>query len=227
LSLPAYPEPQLSAFAWTIVLAVVVAVVVFLIIELGRRTQRVVIRRALVVIPIVALCVAGLAIAFGQITGESADLVLFSGQDAMGSIVDQAKTLSLSTLALIIVFKGLAYGLSLGSARGGPTFPAMFLGIVAGLLASHLPGFPETPAVAALMGAATVSVLGLPLSSIILALVVSQAGLATAPLVIVAVVVAFITTKLLAARRLPEAGAATVAPGHDAARTVTASAVEP
>jgi len=225
LSLPDYAQPDLSAFAWVIVLAVVVAVVAFFIVELGRRTQAVVSKRALVVIPIAALLVAGLAIAFGQITGESADLVLLSGQDAMGPIVDHPASLSVSALALLIVFKGLAYGLSLGSARGGPTFPAMFLGIVGGLVASHLPGFSETPAVAALMGAATVSVLGLPLASIILAIVVSQAGLGTAPLIIVAVVVAFITTRLLSARRDSAAGAAAGEPGHHAASaTATASA---
>ena len=175
-----------------------------------------------------ALLVACLAIAFGQITGESADLVLLSGQDSMGPIVDQATSLSVSTLALLILFKGLAYGLSLGSARGGPTFPAMFLGIVAGLVASHLPGFPETPAVAALMGAAAVSVLGLPLSSIILAVLVSQTGVATAPLIIVAVVVAFITTRLLSARRDAAASAANRGPGHDgASATATAVAAGP
>ena len=36
----------------------------------------------------------------------------------MGSIVHDAASLSLGTLALIIVFKGLAYGVSLGSAPG-------------------------------------------------------------------------------------------------------------
>lgn len=165
LSLPAYHEPTVAAFAWTVLLAVVVAVVVFVIVELGRRTQGFVSRRRLVLIPIAALIVAGLAIAFGQITGQPANLVLFPGQEAMGPIVTQAATLSVSTLVLLILFKGLAYATSLGSARGGPTFPAMFLGIVGGLLVSHL-GFSETPAVAALMGAATVAVLRLPLSAI-------------------------------------------------------------
>ena len=97
-------------------------------------------------------------------------------------------------MALLIVLKGLAWGVSLGAARGGPTFPAMFLGIVAGLLAAHLPGFAETPAVAVLMGAACVSVLRSPLSSIVIALVVSGAGIDVAPLVIVGVVVAFLAT---------------------------------
>lgn len=144
LSLPDYAQPDVSAFAWTIVLAVA-AVVVFFIIELGRRTQGFVKKRALVVIPIAALLVAGLAIAFGQITGESADLVLLSGQDSMGPIVDQATSLSVSTLALLILFKGLAYGLSLGSARGGPMFPAMFLGIVAASSPRICPGSLRPP----------------------------------------------------------------------------------
>ena len=58
-------------------------------------------------------------------------------------LVSQAGTWSLAALAWLIVFKGLAYGLSLGSFRGGPTFPALFLGAAAGIMASHLPGFPS------------------------------------------------------------------------------------
>ena len=48
-----------------------------------------------------------------------------------------------------------------------------------------------------------VSVLQLPLSSIIIALLVTQAGAGVVPLIIVGVVVAYIATKVLAARRLP------------------------
>ena len=89
--------------------------------------------------------------------------------------------------------------------RGGPTFPAIFLGIAGGLLALHLPGFSETPAVGVLVGATVVSVLQLPLSSIIIALLVTQAGAGVVPLIIVGVVVAYIATKVLAARRTPAA----------------------
>ena len=222
LSLPAYHEPTVSAFAWTIVLAIVVAIVVFAIVQIGRKAQEVVSRRPFVVIPLAALVVAGLAIAFGQITGKPADLVLFSGQDGMGQVVNQAATLSVSTLVLLILFKGLAYGISLGSGRGGPTFPAMFLGIVGGLLVSHV-GFAETPAVAALMGAATVAVLRLPLSSVILATVVSQAGLSSSPLIIVGVVVAYITVRVLDARR--DARAGTPAPTFPADGKVEPAAI--
>jgi hypothetical protein len=137
--------------------------------------------------------------------------VLLSGQDAMNPLVEQSATLPLATLALLFLFKGLAWGVSLGSARGGPTFPALFLGIVAGLLAAHLPGFAETPAVAALAGAMCVSILRLPLASVMVAMLLSQAGRATAPLIIVAVVAALITTELLAGRRGPAAGPAAAA----------------
>ena len=73
-------------------------------------------------------------------TDQSTDAVLFSGQDAFGSLFEDAPTLSLSILALLLLFKGVAWSISLGNFRGGPTFPALFLGAAAGLLAAHLPG---------------------------------------------------------------------------------------
>ena len=82
--------------------------------------------------PPAALVVGGLAIGFAQITGQPADTVLFSGQDALSSLIKQAPTLSLATLAFLLLFKGLAWSISLGNFRGGPTFPALFLGAAGG-----------------------------------------------------------------------------------------------
>jgi hypothetical protein len=152
-------------------------------------------------LPAVGLIVAGLAIAFSQATGKSVNEVLFSGESSLPGLVTQAGGWSLSAVGLLLVFKGLAYGLSLGSFRGGPTFPAVFLGATGGLLASHLPGFPVTPAVAVGMGAATAAVLRLPISAIVLAtLLTVQAGTADEPLIIVGVVVAYIVTLVLSGR---------------------------
>ena len=204
LALPPYHAPTISAFGWTIVLAAAVAVGVFVIARIGLVVNAATSRRPFVIVPLAALAVGVLAIAFGHFSGKPEDLVLFSGQDTMGAVVNQAASFSQSAFALFLIFKGLAYGVSLGSARGGPTFPAMFLGIVAGLLCAHLPGFSERPAVAALMGAGTVSILRLPLASIIIALVVSQAGASTTPLIIVAVVVAYLVVLALSAARLSE-----------------------
>ncbi len=46
----------------------------------------------------------------------------------------------MGALLLLVVCKGLAYGFSLSSFRGGPTFPAMFIGAAGGIALSHLPG---------------------------------------------------------------------------------------
>ena len=112
-----------------------------------------------------------------------------------------------------MLFKGAGWGISLGSFRGGPTFPALFLGAAAGMAASHLPGLALTPAVAVGMGAMTASMLRLPLSAIVLAVLLTyQGGLGTSPLIIVAVVVAYLVTNLLSPQEPPGMPAAATAP---------------
>ena len=201
LSLPHYREPNVAAFGWTVLLAVVCAVAVVLIVRIGRAIAAIVSKHPFVVISSRCSAGRGPGHRLRRDHRKARHLVLFSGQDTMGTLVASASTVSpRRRSATCVVFKGVAWGLSLGTGRGGPTFPAMFLGIVAGLLAAHLPGYAETPAVAALMGAATVSVLRLPLASVMIALIVSQAGLSTAPPIIVAVAAAYITAGSLDAR---------------------------
>ena len=130
-----------------------IAVVTFVIFRLAREAQRIATPRPFVFLPLAGLLVAGLGIAFSQTTDHGVNEVLFSGQDALGPLVANPGAWSLSALALLIAFKGLAYGVSLGTFRGGPTFPAMFLGAAAGLMAAQLPGFELTPAVAVGIGA--------------------------------------------------------------------------
>ena len=198
--LPPFGGPGWGDFGWTILLAVATAVVVFAIMELARWAKRLVDQRTFLLTIAAGLCVGGLAIAFAEATGESPDAVLFSGEEAFGKLFGQAASISLSTLALLLLFKGLAWSISLGNFRGGPTFPAIFLGVVAGLMAAHLPGYAETQAVAALIGAACVSVLRLPLSSVMIASLLSiKAGLAVAPLIVVAVAVAYLASEALTA----------------------------
>ena len=162
ISLPAFSTLTAAEFGWAIVLAVAAALGTFAITDLARRSAQVVARQPWLLIPAAALAVAGLAIGFAQITHQPADTVLFSGQDAFGSLIKQGTAVSLSTLAFLLLFKGLAWSISLGNFRGGPTFPALFIGAAGGLLAAHLPGFSETPAVAVLMAAAAVSILRAP-----------------------------------------------------------------
>lgn len=192
--------PGWGDFLWTIVVALAAAVISFVILELALRSKRIVERRIVPLTIIAGLVVGGLAIAFAEITDQSSLAVLFSGQESFGQLFDSASALSVGTLALLVLFKGLAWSVSLGNFRGGPAFPAIFLGVVGGLIASHLPGYSETLGVAALVGAMCVSVLRLPLSSVVIAtLLTAQAGLAVAPIVIVAVAVAYLASLTLTA----------------------------
>jgi len=198
--LPAFGGPGWGDFLWTIVLAVAIAVLAFGIMELARWSKRLVETHPYLLTVVAGLVVGVLAIAFAETTDLSENAVLFSGQEAFGSLFASATTISVSTLLLLFLFKGLAWSISLGSFRGGPTFPAIFLGVVAGLIASHLPGYAETQAVAALLGAMCVAILRLPLSSVMIALLLTvKAGIAVAPLVIVAVVIAYLTSLALSA----------------------------
>ena len=70
LTLPAYHRPTASAFAWTIPLAVAVAVVAYLIRTGGLGTQRIVKSRQFLLLPVCGLIVSGLAIAFAEATGK-------------------------------------------------------------------------------------------------------------------------------------------------------------
>ncbi len=126
--LPPFGGPGWGDFAWTIALAVGTAVTVFAIMELARWAKRLVDQSAFLLTVAAGLAVGGLAIAFAESTGQSPDAVLFSGEDSFGQLFGQATTISLSTLALLLLFKGLAWSVSLGNFRGGPTFPAIFLG---------------------------------------------------------------------------------------------------
>ena len=198
IALTSFSKPDWGDVGWTVLLALAAAVVTFAIVELARSTKRLVERRLLFLTMAAALVVGGLAIAFNEATGQPITAVLFSGQNAFGDLAKSESTLSLSTLTLLLVFKGLAWAISLGNFRGGPAFPALFLGASAGVLAAHLPGLAQTPAVAALMAAGCAAVLRLPLSSVVITLVlVSHAGVGLTSLIVVAAVVAFVTVEAL------------------------------
>ncbi len=225
LTLPHFGHPTAGQFGWTIVLAIVVAIVARATMLGGLRTYGVVSRRLLVFLPAVGLVVAGLAIAFHGATGRSVNEVLFSGQDGLPGLVAQAGGWSMSALVLLVLFKGLAYSLCLGSFRGGPTFPAIFLGAAGGIMASRLPGFALTPAVAVGIGAATVAVLRLPLSAVVLATLLSiKSGPGSEPLIIVGVVAAYLVTVVLTTKPAGTSPAApAAAPSPAPATGVTAS----
>jgi H+/Cl- antiporter ClcA len=130
--------------------------------------------------------------------------VLFSGQSALGPLLANSATYSLGALVLLVACKGLAYGASLSSFRGGPIFPALFVGAAGGMALSHAPGLPLVAGAAMGMGAMMVVMLRLPLTSVLIpTLLLLSDEVALMPLVIVAVAVAYVASSRLTATPLP------------------------
>jgi H+/Cl- antiporter ClcA len=210
LSLPDFPAPTWADIGWSVLLAVAAAVVVFGVRRIGLAVATLPPRRPYVVVPAAGAVVALLAIVFAQLSDHGVQEVLFSGQDTLPGVVANPGAWSAGALGLVVVCKGLAWAVSLGSFRGGPTFPALYIGAAGGLLASHLPGLAVTPGVAVGMTAMAASMLRLPLSSIVIATALTlPAGAGSAPLIIVAAVTSYLVTIWLSAHDTPDAAPAT------------------
>ena len=196
LAIPGLPHvgaPTFGEFGWALAIGVLAVPLGLAIRWLGLFLRPHVERRMVLITPLAGLAVAGLAIAFAAGTGKGSSEVLFSGQSALGPFVANSASYTVGALVLLLACKGLAYGVSLSSFRGGPTFPALFLGAAGGVALSHLPGLPLVDGIAMGIGAMSVVMLRLPLTSVLLAsLLLATDGLAVMPLVIVAVVVAYV-----------------------------------
>ena len=200
--LPHFGQVTVAEFGWALVIGVAAAPVGAAIRWLGRFLHPYAERWTLLLLPAAGLVIGGLAVIYAEATGQGSTDVLFSGQSALPHLVEGASSYTVGALLLVLVCKGLAYGVSLGHFRGGPVFPAMFLGAAGGIAMSHLPGLPLVAGVAMGIGAMSVVMLGLPLTSVLLAsLLLASDAIAVMPLVIVAVVVAHVA----AARLTPPA----------------------
>jgi H+/Cl- antiporter ClcA len=196
--IPAFTSPTAAEFAWAIGIGVAAAAVGAVIKPAARRLQDVVERRTVPLTAVMGIVVALAAMIFAALTVHGSSLVLFSGQDQLPSLVENAGTFSVGALVLLVLCKGVAYTASLSSFRGGPIFPSMFIGAAGGIALSHLPGLPMVAGVAMGIGAMTAVMLGLPLTAVLLAAVFMAAdGLALVPLIIVAVCVAYVVSARL------------------------------
>lgn len=148
MQLGSTPEAiEVDQLGWAIIVAAIVAIVVTL-----ARTGAALLARAtgggphLPILTVAALVVAISALIVQNRTGESIVFIVTSGEEFITKL--PALT-SASTVLAIIIFKAIAYAVSLGSGfRGGPFFPAMFVGAAVGLLISLVLGDsgPSVPA---------------------------------------------------------------------------------
>ena len=197
-SVPPAVDPTLATLAWALPMGATAALLGWLIRWIGLSLRPVVHLNRVLVTSALGLLIGLIAAAYQLTTDHSFTQVLFSGQDALPELVENAAGYSIGVLILLAVCKTLAYGLSLSAFRGGPVFPAMFIGAVLGIAASGLPGMSLAPAIGMGIGAMCASMLRLPLTSTLLAtLLLGADGVSVTPQVVVAVVVAFVVTNLL------------------------------
>lgn len=194
LAVPGIPEythetvPDLLAGIAIALIAGIAAVVVR---EFGERVAAVAARFRAPVLFGTALVIALVTVALSTWHDIPPDLVLFSGETAMGSLVTQTSAV---TVLLIVLAKCLAYGLSIGGGyRGGPIFPITFIGVAIAVLATLVvTGLPLGPMAAAAVAAAATVMLRLPFTSALLAmLILGSAGMAIAPFAIIGAVIGF------------------------------------
>ena len=196
--LPAFDGIDGYQFLWAIGIGVLGAGLGTAIHRGAQRLLPIVVPRRVLLTTLFGAAIAVVAIGFAELSDHGADQVLFSGEATLAPLIEDAGSWTVGALVLLVVGKSVAYTLSLASFRGGPTFPAMFIGAAGGLALSHLPGLPPIAGVAMGIGAMAVAILRLPMTSVLLTAVFLQAdSVELMPLIIVSVVVAHVATARL------------------------------
>jgi len=143
--------------------------------------------------------------------GAEANEVLFSGQSAIPELIQEQTT---SVLLLILAAKAIAYAVSLASGfRGGPIFPAVFLGI--GIATLPVVWFDVSPTLAIAVGAAAgmaAQTRFVVTSMLFAALLVGSTGLDAVPAAVLATAAAWLTASALDARPRPGSPASAARP---------------
>jgi hypothetical protein len=185
-------------FLWGLPLAALIAVLISSARALGRRTAlwtgTHTAWRVVACATAVGVCIA----AYALLTGRSPAEAALSGQATLAGLADDPRSWPVAALVALVACKGLAWGIALGSLRGGPIFPSVLLGAAAATACSGLPGLGTTPALALGIAAAATSVTGLPLTGSVLAvLLLGHEAYDQTPLIVLASVVSVVVTQAM------------------------------
>ena len=197
-SVPPAVNPTVATMCWAVVVGAIAALLGWAIRWMGLSLRPLVHTNRVLVTAALGLLIGLTATVYQVISGNSFTEVLFSGQDALPDIVAHAADYSVITLLLLGLCKSVVYSISLSAFRGGPVFPALFIGAVLGIAMSGLPGMDLAPAIAMGIGAMCAVMLRLPLTSALLGVLLMGAdGVSVTPQAIVAVAVAFVLINIL------------------------------
>nr|WP_267245671.1 chloride channel protein [Streptomyces sp. PR69] len=192
----AAPRIDAGDVLWSVLLAMAVGAAVRGMFAVARPVAAFVAARPIARSAGCALAAGGCAALYTLITDRTPVDVASSGQATMAELAADPHAWGVGALVAVLLFKTAAYALSLGSLRGGPVFPALFLGAAAGVLLAPLPGLGVVPGMAAGMAAAATAVLRLPVScSVLVVLLLGSAEMI--PVVLLAAVTALVTAELL------------------------------
>jgi len=197
--LPVYEGTRLA----DLLLAVVVGVLAALLFPPMRKLARALAAASVRRMPLVLLAggaAVGLIAEGARLLGADSQNVLFSGQTSVPAIVAEA---SPRIVLITLVAKALGYGISLGCGfRGGPVFPAIFLGISIATFA--VIWFDASPTWAVAIGTAAGMTAGsnLVITALLFAqLLVGVNGINTIPAAVLASVSAWLTSQVLGTAR--------------------------
>ncbi|MFB6805602.1 chloride channel protein [Streptomyces sp. NPDC056387] len=193
-----FPRLDAGDVVWGILIGAVLGAAMTLVQRGGRMTAVRVARRPLTMTALCGLAAGVCAAAYTLGTGRSPVDVASSGQATLAELAKDPHAWGVGALIAVLLCKGAAFSLCLGSLRGGPIFPSLFLGAAAGVLLSPLPGLGVGAGLAAGLAATTTAALRLPVSSVLLVVLV-LGNTATMPVAILSSVVAFVVSGLLPA----------------------------
>jgi H+/Cl- antiporter ClcA len=203
--LPAYDGTSIPDLLVGIAVGVLAAILIGAVHRLARRVDGLEGRR----LGLASLLIAGAA-SVGALAlvadglGANPQDVLFSGQQSLPSLLAEG---SAGIVLVLLAAKGLAYAISLGAGfRGGPVFPAIFIGVALATLAVIAFDVSTTLAVAVGTAAGMAAATRLVFSSLVIAaLLVGSAGVDAVPAAVLAAVAAWITVNAIERARQPEA----------------------
>jgi H+/Cl- antiporter ClcA len=206
--LPAYDGTRLWDLLIAVGIGLVAAVLVFAVKRIATAVDGLHRRRiGLAGLLVGGGLVVGLLAQLVELLGADSQEVLFSGQTGIPELIREGST---SVLLTLLAAKALGYAICLGCGfRGGPVFPAIFLGVGLGALA--VVWFDVSPTLAVAVGAAAgmASTTRLLFSSLLLAaLLTGREGLDAMPAAVLAACTAWVVTMALGRRTAArEAGA--------------------
>ena len=195
-NLPLYDGVHVGDLTVGIVVGLLAAVIVAAVRRLGTAVDGRGERLGMPALLLGGALAVGLLAEAAEVLGADPLDVLFSGQASIPAVVGEDST---KIIIVLLVAKFLAYGVSLGCGfRGGPIFPAIFLGIA--LASLTIVWFDVSPTLAVSVGTAAgmAAQTRLIVTPVLLStLLVGSQGLDTAPAAVLATASAWLAMALV------------------------------